>query len=288
MAEVLFGHHPYHVVAPTQESIAASTATDLHRVFARRFRPDQAALVTVGDFENDRMLEAIKANFDSWKLPSQPPLEPPSPPAASPDHAVFLVPRPGSVQTTLELGTFAPRRGDADYEAAEVANAIYGSTFSSRLVTNIREDKGYTYSPFADLSDFRMSGLLITRADVRNEVTAPSLNEIQYELNRLATTTPSEEELSKAKHYLVGTEAILFQEQAAVAHHLATTWIDGLPTNEIAQHMDKVSQTSLAEVDQAARKYFPAYRTSIVAVGEEKVIRDAVAPFGIPVKALPQ
>jgi zinc protease len=144
MAKVLFGDHPYHVTAPTQESISDSSSADLRQTYARRFRPDQALLVAVGDFENGQMLELIKARFGGWMAPREAPLQPPAIPSATPQHAVFMVERPGSVQTTLELGAFGPLRGDPDYEAAEVANAIYGGTFSSRLVSNIREDKGYT------------------------------------------------------------------------------------------------------------------------------------------------
>jgi zinc protease len=70
MAKVLFGDHPYHLTAPTQESIAAATSADLRRVFAQRFRPDQALLVAVGDFDAARMMEMIKTAFGSWKAPA--------------------------------------------------------------------------------------------------------------------------------------------------------------------------------------------------------------------------
>jgi zinc protease len=286
MARVLFGDHPYHVTAPTQESISASSPTDLRTIYAQRFRPDQTLLVAVGDFENAKMLELIKAKFGMWKTPNEAALQPPPAPSATPPHAVFLVTRPGSVQTTLELGAFGPLRGDPDYEAAELANAIYGGTFSSRLVSNIREDKGYTYSPRALLRQYREAGTAITRADVRNEVTSPSFNEITYELNRLATTSPTDEELTKAKRFLVGIEAIRLQARAAVAAELASIWVYGLPPEEIGIYGQKVSTATSADVDAAARKYFPAAKAAIVAVGEEKVIRDAMAPFAIPVQKL--
>ena len=218
--------------------------------------------------------------------PREAPLQPPAVPSATPQHAVFMVERPGSVQTTLELGAFGPLRGDPDYEAAEVANAIYGGTFSSRLVSNIREDKGYTYSPRAFLRAYREAGMAITRADVRNEVTGPSFNEITYEMNRLATTSPTDEELTKAKRFLVGIEAIRLQARAAVASELADIWGNGLPPEEIGIYGQKVASTTSIDVDAAARKYFPAARDAIVAVGEEKVIREALAPFAIPVQTL--
>ena len=152
MAKVLFGDHPYHVTTPTLESVAAATSAGLRTIFAERFRPDKVILVAVGDLDEERMMELVKAKFGAWKAPGGPPIPRPTRPSSTPEHAVFVVARPGSVQTTLELGSFGPLRGDSEYEATEVANAIYGGTFSSRLVSNIREDKGYTYSPSSKLS----------------------------------------------------------------------------------------------------------------------------------------
>ena len=286
MAKVLFGEHPYHVTAPTMESISASTPAELRRIYAQRFRPDQSLLIAVGDFEDSKMLELIKANFDAWKNPAEAPLPPPPHLPGAPQHAVFLVPRPGSVQTTLELGSFGPLLSDPDYEATEVANAIYGGTFSSRLVSNIREDKGYTYSPRAFVRTYREAGMLITRADVRNEVTGASFNEITYELNRLATTSPSDGELTKAKRFLVGIEAIRLQARAAVAGELGGIWVSGLPPEEIGIYGQRVASTTSADVNAAARKYFLAANVAVVAVGEEKVVRDALAAFVIPVLTL--
>jgi len=212
----------------------------------------------------------------------------PQAPSASPQHSIYLVPRPGSVQTTLELGSFGPLRSADDYEAARVANAIFGGTFGSRLTRNIREDKGYTYSPFASLQSYEAAGLLITRADVRNAVTAPSLNEIFYELNRMVTTSPTEEELGTAKRFLVGVEAIQLQSRAAVSGELARLWVNGLTPDAIGTYGKKVAATTAKDVDAAAKKYFPAAKTAVVAVGEEKVVRDALEPFGLPVVASPQ
>ena len=282
MAKVLFGDHPYHVTSATQESISASTPDDLRKIYAERFRPDQALLVAVGDFQTDQMLNAVKSRFGEWKAPSTPPVSVPSLSEATPQHAIHVIPRPGSVQTTLELGSFGPLRNADDYEAARVANAIYGATFGSRLVRNIREDKGYTYSPFATLQTYKAAGLLITRADVRNAVTGPSLNEMLYELNRMVTTSPTNEELQTAKRFLVGLEAIQLQSRGAVASELARLWISGLSPDAIGTFGRKVAATTAEQVDAAAQKYFPAAKTAIVAVGEEKVVRDSLAPFGLP------
>ena len=107
----------------------------LRQEFARRFQPQQALLVVVGPFEGTDAESALRKAFASWK---------PSPARRRagdsqtgdevPLTPFILVPRAGSVQTTLRLAYPGPLRHDSDYEAAEVANAIYGGMFGSRLV----------------------------------------------------------------------------------------------------------------------------------------------------------
>lgn len=287
LAKAVFGDHPYSVVAPTQDSITKSTAEQLRREYGRRFRPDQTLLVAVGDFNAESLASAIQELFGSWTAPGGPPVPPlPEPSHANP-RAVFFVPRPGSVQTTLVLAGFGPAERDPDYAAAEVANAIYGGMFGSRLIKNIREDKGYTYSPGASLNVRREAGILQTRADVRNQVTGASVNEMNYELNRMATTSPSPEEVARAQRYLVGLKAIILQLQAAVADRLANLWVNGLPPEELGRESERVQQVTAKEVDSVGRKYFPAAAQTVVAVGEEKVIRDELGRFGMEIKPAP-
>lgn len=283
---VLFATHPYNVTAPTRDSIAASTPAELREIFMQRFQPDQVMLIAVGDFANDKMIEAVRSAFGGWRSVSTAPVAALPNPPTEVEHAVFVVARPGSAQTTIELATFGPRRGDSDYEAAMVANAIYGGSFSSRLTSNIREDKGYTYNPYSFLSPFRNAAELVTEADVRNEVTGPTLNEMEYELNRLATTSPTDDELSKAKHYLVGREALRIQDRASLARRLAALWVAGLEPDQIGIYSQKVTAVTAAEVNAAGRKYFLAHRSAIIAVGEENVIREALSPLGITVRSL--
>jgi zinc protease len=283
---ILFGDHPYHVTAATRDSVAAATPADLREVFRQRFRPDQVMLIAVGDFQNDEMLAAIRGALGGWKSPSTAPVPALASSPTEVERAAFLVARPGSVQTTIDLAAFGPRRGDPDFEAAMVANAIYGGSFSSRLTSNIREDKGYTYDAFSYLSPFKNAAELVTEADVRNEVTGPTVNEMEYELNRLATTSPTDEELSKAKHYLVGREALRIQDRASLTRRLAALWVDGLQPDQIGTYSQRVTTATVADVTAASRRYFLAYRTAIIVVGEENVIREALSPLGITIRTL--
>ena len=160
--KAVFHDHPYSVIAPTKESLAATTAEDLRRSFSSRFRPERALLVVTGDFNEQTISSAIHSNFDSWQSSGNAAPIAAGKPTTSLSRAIVYVPRPNSVQTTLYLGVPGPNRADPDFAAARVANAIYGGTFGSRLISNIREDKGYTYSPGSRLSLLREVGLFST------------------------------------------------------------------------------------------------------------------------------
>ncbi len=286
LAQAAFGNHPYHVIASTQAALAQMTAAELRQIYTQRFRPDQALLVVVGDFDAAKMSPAVRAALGNWKAPVEAAVATVPPPPAETPHAVFFVPRAGSVQTTFIVGMPGPTRQAPDYAQARVANAIYGGMFGSRLIRNIREDKGYTYSPFAFLQTLRLAGLAQTHAAVRNEVTGASYNEIQYELNRMATTEPATDEVQRAQRYLVGNRAISLQSRAAVAGQLGTLWVDGLPPEELGLESERVQKVTPEQVEQVARKYLPASRATVIAVGEAKVIEQQLAPFGLKVQQI--
>ena len=287
LARVIFGDHPYSVIAPTKESIANSTPGELRREYVRRFRPDQTLLVAVGDFQEPAMMAAIQNTLGKWAAPSEPPAPAVVPPTQANRQAVFVVERPGSVQTTFAFAAFGPTGHDPDYAATQVANAIYGGAFGSRLVKNIREDKGYTYSPGGSLQARRAIGILQTHADVSNDVTGASFNEICYELNRMATTAPTEEEVIRAQRYLTGVRALSLQSEASVGSQLASLWVRDLASDELARQIDNILKAKAADVEAAGRKYFSAAREAVVTVGEEKVIQRQLEPFGVPVKSAP-
>jgi zinc protease len=280
----VFGDHPYSVMSLTEDSITKATAEDIRKEYARRFRPDHSALVAVGDFDAAKLSADIESLFGKWENPSQPAVSAvPAVPSSVP-HDVFFIPRADSVQTTFEVGSLTATRRDPDYVPTEVANAIYGGMFGSRLIKNIREDKGYTYSPFAMLSSRDATGLLATRADVRNPVTGASLNEISYELNRMATTEPTPDELTRAQRYLVGLEALRLQSEAGVARQLATLWQLGMPPATLSEENARIPKVTLAEVQEAGSKYFPFARQTVVAVGDQKTIESQLAVFGMKIE----
>ena len=285
-----YGDHPYGVISPTAAMVEQATPDSLRKLYAQTFEPDHAVLVIVGAFDPAAVLAAVHSAFDGWTA-AQPgsgsgSLAAPEP-AAAPGKKIFFVPRPGSVQTALLLGAPAPIRTDSDYSAFEVANAIYGGMFGSRLTNNIREDKGYTYTPYSYLDVHQNAGVVLTGADVRNAVTGPAYKETVFELNRMATTPVSDQELTSAKRYLLGTLGFRLQSRASVALRLANLWVDGLDSQFIRKDADGIMSSTSSQVQQASSHYFVPEKMTVITVGEDKVVHDQFAPFGIPVVPAP-
>src|SRR5579859_3547688 len=96
MAKVLYGDSPYSVISATKESLAAMAPANLRSEYARRFRPDRALVVVVGDFSADKMLATIKEKFDAWRSPEEAAISVPPPSDAGPEHAIFFISRADS------------------------------------------------------------------------------------------------------------------------------------------------------------------------------------------------
>ena len=141
---------------------------------------------------------------------------------------MLLLDRPGSVQTTIRMAAAWPRRGEPAFYAAALANMVFAGYFSSRLTKNIREDKGYTYSPGSSPDHRRETSTLIVAADVGTDVTAPALVEIDYELGRIAAAPVEQDELDSARRYLAGVTALSVQTQAGLAGYLDSILSGGL------------------------------------------------------------
>jgi predicted Zn-dependent peptidase len=273
------GNHPYARTTPTNAAIEAVTRETLRAEHRQRFRPDRALLVIAGRIDAKRALLLARRAFGDWKAAGLPLAETP---AASADMTprFVVVDRPGSVQSALRVGRAAVAATHPDYVALALANTVLGGGFTSRITQNIREDKGYTYSPGSSVRVGRAGGSLVLRAEVRNGVTAATLNELFYEINRLGTTRVGPDELGRAKRYFAGVYMFQNQLQGAVAGTLAQNWLSGLPAEFLGSFVGKVEAISAEQIEAVAAKYYAARRQSIVVVGNRAEIDAQLAQFG--------
>ncbi|HET6268419.1 MAG TPA: hypothetical protein VFG11_11925, partial [Acidobacteriota bacterium] len=124
------------------------------------------------------------------------------------------------------------------------------------------------------------SGLFTVGANVRNEVTGPTLLETFYELDRMRVAPVSKEELDEAKAYQNGNFSIELASQGGLAGRLATIYTYGLPHDFIQTFRTKVNAITAEDVERASAKYFDTYHCSVVIVGDYEKVKDQVDPFG--------
>src|ERR1044071_1861951 len=182
--KAVFGNHPYSFVVPDERSISALTRNDLRGFVTKYYIPNAAHLIVVGDIDVDKTFAEIEKAFGSWKSGTLPPDDNPPVPTRE-KRQIYFVNRPGSIQSAIFIGNVSIPRKDKDYFALRTADTIFGGSFYSRLTRNIRETKGYTYSPFSQSNTQAKTGAVLSGAFVRNEVTGPTLLEILYELDRM-------------------------------------------------------------------------------------------------------
>jgi predicted Zn-dependent peptidase len=201
---------------------------------------------------------------------------PPAPTATVP--GIELVDRPGAVQSTIRLGGRAPGRTEAELPAVRLANMIFGGYFSSRLVENIRERRGYTYSPRSSVDHQAAGSSFLVDADVATEVTGPALMETLYELGRMALTPVTDAELDGARRYILGSMALSTATHAGLASTLSALVGAGLPAGWLAEHQRALAAVTVDDVQEVSARYLAPTALAAVVVGDAGRV---AAPLGV-------
>jgi predicted Zn-dependent peptidase len=279
LRRVLFGTHPYGTISPIEAQVESYELAQLVDFYRQNYLPGNALLVMVGDFPPAAMLKQVENVFGAWDAGNVP--EAPDPPL--PDlqgRRVYLVHLPGAVQTQVLVGNRAITRKHPDWLRLTLANSIYGGAFNSRLVMNIREQKGYTYSPRSGAHPLRQHGYFSISAAVRNDVVAATLKEIFYEIDRMRSEPVGEDELADARNYLSGVFSLGLATQDGLAGQLATSTLERLPEDYLETYRERILALTAADVLDAAQKYFDSANAQIVIVGDRAQIEAQAAPFG--------
>jgi zinc protease len=279
LRKILFGEHPYALISPSEAQVAAYKRDDLQSVYREIYTPENALLMLVGDFDSQAMLQTIEKIFGDWSGKKPVARQFPAPPKPH-GRRVYLVHNPGSVQTQILLGCHAITRQNPDWIKLGLTNSLYGGAFNSRLVMNIREDKGYTYSPHSGVHPLRQHGYFSVSAAVRNDVVAASLTEIFYELDKLRSLPVPDTELTDAQNYLTGVFSLGLATQEGLLSQFSTVELHDLPADYLETYRDKVRAVTSAGLLATARKYFDSANMQIVVVGDRAQIEDQAALFG--------
>ena len=274
-----YGDHPFTRETPEAADVATVTPDEVKAMHRDSLLPRGSVLVFVGDVEPATAVAKIGAALAGWTSEKSAVELPDLPDVVGGD--VLFVPRPGAVQSQLRLSAQAIPRTDPRYPALQLANLVFGGFFSSRLVENIREDKGYTYHARSSLEFTVRGATLLVDADTASEVTAPALLEMRYELGRLGVVPPSPDELETVRQYAIGSLLISTASQTGLASQLAAIAPLGLGTEWLVEHPNRLKDVTREQVAEAALEFFSPVRFTGVVVGDADQLKSLRALGGI-------
>lgn len=275
---VTFGTHPAARVSTTAAMLDAMTPQTLAEFHRTRYVPDHAVIAFAGDISLAEARKIVEAKLGGWKKSGVPKPTVTDPPAIGVPK-VYLIARPGSVQTTLFVGTQSMTRTDADYTALTLVNRVLGGTMG-RLFRHLREEKGYTYGIGSGFSATQYRGSWTATTSVRTDVTEPALTDLLAEIAELRSTPIPENELADGKRAIVAGFALSLENPQQVLGYYLDNWTYGLPADYWDTYPARVSAVTAAQAQAAAKKYWDPSRLQIVAVGDATKVADVLRKKG--------
>lgn len=267
--QAIYKDHPYGRMFPTEEMINSYTLEMVKDYYQKNYGAKRAVLYVVGKFDEAAVTAAVKKSLSAWKPGpevSYPPVK------ATPVSDTFIIERKGAPQTTLFVGLPVVTPSHKDYIPLLVSNSLLGGSFGSRITSNIRENKGYTYSPFSTVSNRKGSSLWYEQADVTSEHTVASLMEIEKEIKRLQQEPPTKEELQGIQNYEAGIFVLRNSSPGGIIGQLNFLDLYGLPDTYLSTLVKNIHAVTPEKVSEIVKTYIQYEKMTKVLVGDKDQI----------------
>ncbi len=271
---LLYGkNHPYgNSLVGDEETLGELSREDLQNFYQTFYRPNNAALIVVGDVEPEAILARLENALAGWQpaeilqvvLPDAPPRE---------KSAIYLIDKPGSAQSVITIGQIGVERRTPDYFALQVMNSLLGGQFTSRINMNLREDKGYTYGARTGFEYRQGAAPFAAATSVNSSVTREAISEILKELNEIRSSRPiTETELEYNKQSLVRRYPANFETAGQISGQLAGVVIYDLPDSYFNDYAANIAGVTVADANRVAQKYLETEKMAILVVGDRQTI----------------
>jgi zinc protease len=268
---MIFGeNHPYGVVGEIQD-IGPITSAVLANFHSRFYDQSHCRIMITGPHP-DQYLPLVEVFFGkNWPVmahsssttPELPPFQPTS-------IERFIIPRPEAVQTAIRIGKPLFSRLHPDFMGLTIVNTILGGYFGSRLMTNIREEKGYTYGIASHLITLRDSGYFVIGSTVGAEVWKETTLECYKEMDRLCNEKVGSGELELVRNYLTGQVQRSVDGPFQIADQLRALWMHDLDLNYLTDFMELINNITPEVIRSLSVKYLDHRSMVVVAAGPIK------------------
>jgi predicted Zn-dependent peptidase len=278
LAKIVFGDHPFGRMLPREGQLAGYDIAKLRDFYERNFGARRTHVYVAGRYDRPALEAALARAFGDWREGPAPATLPATP---SETRQLALVDVPGAPQSSVRMAVPVPDPASALYFQTTLMNSLLGGTFGSRITSNIREDKGYSYSPDSSIDARRGGALWVLAAEVTAEHTAAAISEIYKEIDRLRREAPAPAELKPVKTYRAGVFVIANSSPNGVLGQLAFMDLHGLPDDFLTSWIANIQAVTPEQVSEIARRFVRPERMSVVVAGD-------LAKVGDSVRALPQ
>jgi len=275
----VYGNHPGAVISTNAAALDLMTPETLRKWHSDRYSPQNSVLGITGDVKGSELVPKLEKWLAGWKRTDLKEVLPPNAKALE-AKKVYLVDRPGSVQTSLMIGNISVDRRDPDYIPLTVLNHVLGGGAAARLFVNLREEKGYTYGAYSSFTALKYPGPWRAYGDVRTEVTDGAMTEFVNEIQRLGTQTVPVNELDDAKRSLVASFALGLESPDTALNYAIIRRIYGFPVDYWDTYATRIMAVTAADIQRMARKYLVPESLQIVAVGDATKIKTILEKYG--------
>jgi predicted Zn-dependent peptidase len=264
---IVYKDHAYGRYFPTEEMLNSYSLEKAKEFYDKNIGAKRTVVYAVGKFNEGDVKKAIDEAFGKWKEGPEV-----NYPIATPvkTNEVAMIDRKDAPQTTVMLGLPTLDPSKPDYLPLQVTNSLLGGSFGSRITANIREDKGYTYSPFSTINAGYRAAVWYEQADVTTEHTGASLQEISKEIKRLQAEAPSKDELKGIQNYEAGIFVLQNSTPGGIINQLNFLDLHGLPDAYLTDRVKNIYNVTPEKIQQMAKDYFKYEDMTLVLVGDKK------------------
>ena len=274
--KILYPDHPYGRILPAAEDIQRQSIANAKAFYEANFVASRAHFYVAGRFNGAAVKKAIAESFSGWTKGT---VAATAAPKTQAKRVLDVTDRPDAAQSTIFVGMPVPSADSPDSIPLAVTNSLLGGSFSSRITSNIREQKGYTYSPSSQISRRVHDAYWVETADVTTAVTGASLKEIFGEVDRLQKEAPGAEELKGIQSFLSGLFVIQSSTRGALIGQLRYVNLQGLGEDYLKTYVQKVNAVTPGDVQRMTAQYIKPEQMTIVVVGDKAKISEQLAPY---------
>jgi zinc protease len=277
LQQILYGDHPYGRTYPKDGMLEGFTIAQVRQFHRENYGAQRAHLMVVGVYDGPAVERAIRQSFSGWTR-GTPPANVDVPPGPA-TRSVTLLDRPDAPQSTLNLAVRIPGPASADYIPIRVTDYLLGGSFGSRITTNIREDKGYTYSPYSFTNARQKSTYWAQNADVTTKDTGASLKEIFAEIDKLQKEAPPQNELRGIQNQMTGIFALQTSSRTGIVGRLSFADLHGVGDGYLTNYVKNILAVTSEDVRRMTATHLRPDKMTLVVVGDKKTVEPQLAPW---------